>query len=78
MNKSITEQNSHFNIHQREKITSTRYNTYATNTYANRFPLNLLRVRRKQEIKALFRSLEGRGGEGFGKKEGASGRNRRH
>ena len=26
----------------------------------------------------MFGSLEGRGGEGFGKKEGASGRNRRH
>ena len=28
--------------------------------------------------KALFASLEGKGGEGFGKKEGASGRNRVH
>ena len=26
----------------------------------------------------MFGSLEGKGGEGFGKKEGASGRNRRH
>lgn len=30
MNKSITEQNSHFNIYRREKITSKRYDTYAT------------------------------------------------
>jgi len=29
-------------------------------------------------IKALFASLEGKGGEGFGKKEGARGINRVH
>jgi len=28
MNKSLTEQNSHFHIHQREKIISVKYNTY--------------------------------------------------